>query len=236
MKLFSALMTVFFPQRCVYCGKVIDPGETLCGVCAQGACRVPLPVCFACGKAKKDCDCGGAYGRYIAAIAAPYYYEGVIRRAIHRMKFQRQTDTAERLAREMTRFAREVYWGVRFDCVTFVPMTGREMRERGFNQSRLLAEGVAEGLELPLEPLLTKIFETGRQRGLDSLDRSGNVLGVFDVLRPEVVEGRRILLCDDLTTTRSTLNECAKMLILYGAREVFCLTAAVSVSRKNEKG
>jgi ComF family protein len=231
MKLFSALVNVVFPHRCGLCGKVVDPDTELCDNCARMTCRVPTPICFACGRSKKDCDCGGAHGRFVAAFAAPYYYRDAVRDAIHRLKFEGQTDVADTLARDMTEFAKEVFWGVRFDCVTFVPMTSREIRERGFNQSRLLAERVANGLELEAEALLTKLYETQRQRELTGWDRSGNVLGVFDVTSPDRVEGRRILLCDDLTTTRSTLTECAKMMKLYGAREVYCLTAAVGASR-----
>ena len=218
-----------FPRRCTFCGRVVDPERELCVRCADTPCRILPPICFACGKSKKDCDCGGGHSRFITALAAPFYYAGELRIAIHRMKFKGQKQVAELLAREMASFARQVYWGVHFDAVTFVPMTDKEQRERGFNQSRLLAEGVAKALDLECAALLVKIFETRRQHALPSRERSGNLLGAFDVCGRDAVAGKRILLCDDLSTTHSTLTECAKMLKLYGAREVFCLTACVSV-------
>ena len=83
-------------------------------------------------------------------------------------------------------------------------------------------------LSLPCEDVLCKIYETARQHDLSRRMRSGNVLGVFDVHAPDVVRDKRILLCDDVCTSGTTLSECAKMLCLYGAREVFCLSATVS--------
>lgn len=233
---FETAKRLFYPQRCAYCGRVIDPFTELCDACAQEVCRVPPPICFACARSKKDCDCGGAHNRFVTAFAAPFYFDGSVRTAIHRLKFSGDTDVAAPLSREMANFACEVFAHVQFDCATFVPMTDREQKERGFNQSRLLCVGAAKALGIPTQPLLCKLYETRRQRELSRWERSGNVLGVFDVVDPSLVAGKRILLCDDVTTSRSTLTECAKMLRIYGAREVFCLTAAVVSPRDNRKG
>ena len=236
MRLFDELCRTLFPGRCAYCGKVIDPADELCAACARSACRVPLPICFGCGRSKKDCDCGGAHNPYISAFAAPYYYDGEIREAIHRMKFKGKTDTAPVLAHDMADFAREVFRGIHFDLVTYVPMTDREKRERGLNQSLVLARNVADRLQIPLVETMEKLYETQRQRELNRWERCGNVFGAFDVINEDAVDDRRILLCDDVTTTCSTVSECAKMLKIFNAREVFCLTAAVGRPRAEQKG
>lgn len=223
---------VFYPRRCAFCGRVVDPKREICAACSASAFRVPLPICPYCGCGKKDCACDKRRSRFAAAFAAPFYYDGCVREGIRRLKFHSEPEVAETLGREMASFARMVYAGVQIDFVTFVPMTRREKRERRYNQSELLAKTAAQALLLPCVPTLEKLYETNRQRALDRRRRSGNVFGVFEAIDPRAIAGKRILLCDDLRTTGATLNECAKMLRIRGAREVLCLTAAVNHPKK----
>ena len=226
----------FFPRRCAFCGCVIDPFDTVCEKCADEIYRIEPPICYSCGCGKTMCTCRRSHSRYVTAVAAPFYYVGAARESVRRMKFRKEPEIAEALGGEMAAFAKKVYDGVAFDFVTFVPMTQTEQKERGYNQSELLAQSAADKLSLPCEAVLCKLYETKRQRTLRSRERSGNVLGVFDVSLPDAVRGKRVLLCDDLRTTGSTLTECAKMLCLYGANEIFCLTAAVGFPKeRNEK-
>ena len=219
----------FFPRRCPFCGRVIAPDESVCGKCGDDVQRVTLPICYACGRSRLHCVCRHAHNRFISAFASPLYYTGYTKQAIRRMKFGREPEITQALSAEMAAFARDVYYGVSFDVVTFVPMTRAEHQERGYNQSAMLAEQTAQALSLPCAQLLCKLYETARQRTLRRRLRSGNVMGVFDVTNADAVRGKRILLCDDLMTTGATLNECAKMLCIAGAREVFCLTAAIAL-------
>lgn len=225
----------FYPRRCALCAAVIEPTAEMCPKCAQTVQRVPLPICYHCGAGKRDCKCEKHENRFAAAFAAPFYYTGGVTHGIHRMKFRQEPDIAQVFGREMAAFARRAYEGVTIDLVTFVPMTRREKRARGYNQSELLAKYAARELLLPMVPTLEKLYETERQRKLNRRRRSGNVFGVFEVPRPELIEGKRILLCDDLRTTGATLTECAKMLRIRGAREVLCLTAAVGRGQREMK-
>lgn len=227
----------FYPRRCALCGVVTEPQTAICARCSEEIPRVPLPICYCCGRGKRDCKCQQHHSVFASAFAAPFYYTGGVSRGIYRMKFQQHPDVAEVFGREMAVFAREVYRDVTIDMVSFVPMTRREKRERGYNQSELLARQVARELMLPIAPTLDKLYETSRQRMLGRRERSGNVLGVFEASDPARIRGKRILLCDDLRTTGATLIECAKMLRLRGASEVLCLTAAVGapMDQKNEK-
>jgi ComF family protein len=219
---------VFYPRRCALCGRVVAPQTEYCSACRSAVRRVPLPICPCCGCGSRDCACEKHRSRYVAVFASPFYYEGCVREGVHRLKFRAEPEVAEAFGREMAAFARQVFAGVTIDMVTFVPMTQREMRERRYNQSELLAKATAQALLLPCEPTLEKLYETYRQRTLDQRRRSGNVFGVFETLDPQAIAGKRILLCDDLRTTGATLTECAKMLRIRGAREVLCLTAAVN--------
>ena len=173
---------VFYPRRCALCGKVVAPGTEICSRCSASVHRVTLPICLYCGCAKRDCTCGKHRSRFVSAFASPFYYTGVVREGVRRLKFRSEPEVAEVLGREMARFTRQAYTGVRFDMVTFVPMTQREMRERRYNQSELLAKAAAEELLLPCVPTLEKLYETSRQRSLDHRRRSGNVFGVFEAV------------------------------------------------------
>ena len=223
---------VFYPRRCALCGAVVEPQREYCSACRKAAHRVPLPICPRCGCGSRDCVCDKHRSRFAAAFAAPFYYDGVVREGVRRLKFHQQPQIAETLGREMAAFARNVYAGIQIDLVSFVPMTRREKRERRYNQSELLAKAAAQELLLPCVPTLEKLYETRRQRTLDHRRRSGNVFGVFEAIDPAAIADKRILLCDDLRTTGATLTECAKMLRIRGAREVLCLTAAVNFPKK----
>lgn len=109
------------------------------------------------------------------------------------------------------------------DTITYVPMTRADRRRRGFNQARLLAEGIGRRLGVPVDSVLAKARETPPQAGLPAVDRRANLRGAFRLVRSG--QGR-ILLVDDIYTTGSTVAECAHALKAGGYKEVFTLTVA----------
>ena len=93
----------------------------------------------------------------------------------------------------------------------------------------MLANELSKRLNLPVRNYLVKLYDTKQQHTLKESLRSGNVLGIFDVDEKEYSpEGKTVLLCDDVKTTGATLNECAKMLKLHGAKDVKCVTATIT--------
>ena len=233
MALKETLLCFLFPRRCRYCGEVIDLRRELCDTCRPDDCRVTGDVCPRCGCEKAACNCRPGKPFY-EQVAAPFYYEGAAEKALHRLKFGKRPEAANVLAEEMARCLRERYEGYTFDVCTYVPLTKKGLRQRGFNQSELLASIVAEQAGIPLKALLQKDYETPMQHRLRSLERSGNLLGAFSVPEGETaaLQNARVLLVDDIKTSGATLNECAKTLLIAGAAEVFCLTAAVTRLRR----
>ncbi|HOJ35800.1 MAG TPA: phosphoribosyltransferase family protein, partial [Clostridiales bacterium] len=130
--------------------------------------------------------------------------------------------------------ASHYYSEIAFDCVCFVPESEDVLKERGYNQSRLLAESVSRHLNVPCGELLKKLYTTKPQRTLSAAERQGNVLGVFETNPEEITAGKKILLIDDIKTTGATLDECAKSLLIAGADRVFCAVAAVSPMRASQ--
>lgn len=232
---FAAIKYAVFPKRCCFCGKVIPPHEDECGECEAQVPRVSMPICYRCGEGKDRCNCKKNRNRFVTAFASPFYYSGLVKKSIMRLKLGDEKDIAKALGKEMADFSKMVYDGVKFDFVTYIPMTHKEFTERGYNQVELIASEIAKELSIECKCVLTKLYETSPQRMLNERYRSGNVFGAFDVNDREAVKDKRILLCDDVLTTGNTLSECAKMLMIHGAREVMCLTAAVGMSRKKRR-
>ena len=223
------IVNAFFPKRCSLCGKVINPHSELCPDCENGDFYIKGEICTFCGVEKEYCVCKKHSNSY-SSICAPFYYEGGAKAAILKLKFGEHRQYAKSLAGYMAKCVGERYGEIEIDEITFVPMTKRQIRERSFNQSELLALELGKLLGKPVKRSLVKEFETKQQHTLKGNLRKGNVLGAFntDNTPENSPQGKTILLCDDIMTTGSTVNECAKMLRLSGAKDVVCVTAAIT--------
>jgi ComF family protein len=121
-----------------------------------------------------------------------------------------------------------------FDILTFIPISPKRRRKRGFDQVELLAEKLGREIGKTPQPLLKKIRDNPAQSGIvGQAERRANVLGVYEVLQPELLEGKRILLLDDIITTGATASECARVLLTAGAKEVHF--AVIAAARQHKK-
>ncbi len=157
---------------------------------------------------------------------APFRYDGRVRNAILEFKFNGVRFNAKSLSERMTEILRE-YVGS-FDIVTCVPVSKQRMRERGFNQSKDLAKGIALLLGKSCCDTLKKTKNNKVQHMLDKSQRQENVIGVYSAINTDKFIGKRILLVDDICTTGNTLAECCR--VLYAAGAAFVLCAAIAVS------
>lgn len=227
-------LCILFPRRCRYCGAVIEPSETLCDGCKNDLPRITPPACLFCGCAQADCVCKSKKNFY-DAVAAPFYYEGAIVKAIDRMKFHDKAFMADVLGEDMLKTVNNVYSDRHFDLVCFVPFSQSDKKSREFNHSELIAHKIADGLHAECADIIEKIYDVPTQHSLGREERKGNVFGVFEISDAERAKDKTVLLVDDIKTTGATLNECAKMLKLSGAKEVSCVTFAVTKKRKKAK-
>lgn len=207
------LLDLLFPPRCVGCGR---GGHWFCPVCV--AAIQPAP-------AWRD-GLEPLAGLWVAGL-----YEDPLRIAIHALKYEGRRQLAAPLGQLLVAAYRRQNQGsarMRFDAILPVPLHPKRQAERGFNQSALLARGLACGVGLPLrEDVLTRSRHTPQQVGLDAAQRRANVAGAF-ACRPghPALAGKRLLLVDDVCTTGATLAACAGALRAAGAREVWGLTLA----------
>ena len=230
------ILSMFYPKRCIFCDEVVAPFDHICKECEDTLPKINGEICNLCGVLKSDCNCKGRHSNFYDGIAAPLYYEADVKRCIHSFKFYDNRLNADGLAELMTQTLNEVYADIDFDYITYIPMRKSNLKKRGYNQSRLLAQRVSIKSGIPLaDEMLVKIYDTASQRGTSELERKGNVAGVFDVNTDKYdLEHKNVLLIDDVKTTGTTLSECGKMLYLSGADKVYCLTAAVVKSKIKE--
>lgn len=226
----NRFLTALFPKRCFLCGEVILPRQRLCSTCVEKAPYVLPPVCERCGRGVDVCTCKGHHRHFDRSVSA-FYHKDSAYRSLQGMKTYDDAVVTEGFATEMAEVVRREYGGISFDCVTSVPMHKKDYRDRGFDQAAGLAKDLARILDVPYGVLLQKIIRTEPQKEMTAIRRRGNLLGVFDAVAP--VTGQRILLVDDVITTGSTLDECAKVLKIYGAEEVYGVTAVAAVLQKD---
>ncbi len=207
----------------------------LCPACLEGFHPLTSPLCSLCGspfssKALEDhpCeDCLRTPPAY-AAAGAPYLYEGSLLDAIHHLKYHKKTSLAASLGSLLGLFAQDWLEAGATDLLVMpVPLHPAKLRERGYNQSLLLARRVAEKLKTDLDCLsLRRTRKTLPQTGLGKMQRQQNVKNAFQLENADRIRDRNILLVDDVSTTGSTLDACSKALKKGGCGKVFCVTLA----------
>jgi len=168
--------------------------------------------------------------QYFSLARAVGIYDKVLLEAIHRFKYNRNMTNGKALGKLMASHEFPLFDPRRYDLIIPVPLHPKRLRQRGFNQSVILAKEIAKKytLELALNFLRRKIY-TIPQFNLGRTERSSNVKGAFSVIRQDRIDGRSIILIDDIFTTGNTVQECAKVLLEAGAKEVAVLTLARAV-------
>jgi competence protein ComFC len=154
------------------------------------------------------------------------YYSSIVRELIRRLKYKGDFYAGELLASFLINLIR--IKTIKFDYITFVPMSKKAINTRGFNQSKFLAKLVSESFNVPLKELLIKIRETKDQIGLDGESRWDNLNNCFIVKDSNLIKNKKILLVDDVLTTGATAFYSSAELIKNGAEKVTVLTVAKS--------
>ena len=227
-------LDLLFPPRCAVCGAM---GAFLCPACLSsmpGALPPRCPVCWRPGRFTPACESCREQPPAFRALRAPYLMAGAARDAVHALKYSHFSALAEDMGRLMAEFAASsdpsglspLGRSLDADLVVPVPLHGRRRRSRGYNQSALLARAVGGALGLPVnEGALVRRRDGPRQaRAASAEERRRNVEGAF--LGRSGLEGSRVLLIDDVTTTGATLDACARALREAGTSSVCCLAFA----------
>ncbi len=231
-----ALFDFFFPAKCPLCGKNQEgpSDERPCPACLSQIKFFSSPRCPRCGVSfhspiENDHLCSECLTeeRYFSKARAICLYEGLIVEAISRFKYGGVTRLARPLGFFLAEYRDPEFPFCDFDLILPVPLHPGRLRQRGFNQSLLLARYLSRKHSIPLDfTALQRSRPTQPQTQLSGSERQANVRGAFEVRKPEGVAEKEILLIDDVFTTGATVRECAKVLLRAGAKQVDVLTLA----------
>ena len=219
--------------KCGLCGKELFDGNYLCESCLKKLPFNDKNICNHCGRQTiypedycltcKNILVSIDVGRSV------FLYEGKIRKLIVNFKHRNQRYLSELFGK----FLYDKYCECKFnpDFITFVPMSDKRLKKRGFNQTELLAKNLSERSGKDVLPIFSKVSETKRQAKLSYAERIKNLRGSFKVTDKKAVRGKSVLIVDDVTTTGATGEILAALLKKAGAKTVTVLTIA-SVKKK----
>jgi len=215
MSVLSGIADLFFPPKCVFCGQILKKTGESCLECAD-----ELSYTQAGGRREGDC---------FDFCVSPLYYEGNARKSMLRYKFRGAVSYAGVYGPILADCIRE-HIDVDFDIVSWVPLNDRRKRKRGYDQAMLLAEAAARDMGEAVVRTLTKPHNVKAQSEIQGrAERRANIDGAYAPYDSGLVRGKCVLLIDDIITTGSTLEECARVLLSAGAGRVICATLCTAV-------
>ena len=215
------ILHIFFPPKCVLCKRVLSKEET--------------DLCKACRENQPEYDVHKIKLSFLAQWTGLWYYKDDVRTSILRYKFYGRRSYASAYGRLLAMKLQKEGWDDS-DILTWIPISRQRKQSRGYDQSELLAKAMAEELGWELTPTLRKIRNTRPQSTMGGApQRRANILGAYQVIDPNLVRDKRILLVDDIITTGATASEAARMLLTAGAKEVKLATLAVASHETQRK-
>lgn len=226
----GVVLDLLFPPQCAGCGAV---GSEFCDRCAQAVEPLPTAICARCGRpqpaAVRRCAECRAVRSPVAGARAAALHTAPLREAIHALKYEDRPGLAAPLGRYLVAAFQEEPWrscAGEIDAVVPAPLHADRLRERGYNQSELLAAVLCDACDLALEPgWIERVRATRQQVGLNLVERQRNVSGAFRA--SGAVAGKTLLVVDDVYTTGATLRACADAALAAGAVKTYALTLAI---------
>lgn len=213
MKILDLIAHLLYPWKCVFCESVLKDTD-ICRECEE-------KLSYTVG------DSAMQKFPFIDKCVSPLYYKDKVRASVHRYKFGGCSAYSRRYAALMSDCVENNLDCRSIDVISWIPLSKKRLRQRGYDQARLLAEEIAAKTGLPCRQLLQKVKNNSAQSlTRDAKQRRENVAGVYALDDGADVSGLRILLVDDVVTTGATMSEAARILRKAGAKSVFGVTLA----------
>ncbi|MGC8970642.1 MAG: double zinc ribbon domain-containing protein [bacterium] len=218
------LKELLFPSRCFVCKRISK--DPICDDCLSKISPIKGPMCRICGsplEVEMICYRCKTFPPYFSKARSYALYDGVMRTAIIRFKFEKRKDLGVFLGKILGKFVLELAWDV--DFIVPIPLSKERLRTRGFNQAEVLALEVSKILNVPMSLSLIRIKETKPSIDLNIEERLNNISRAF-LLKDNSLKDKKVLLIDDVYTTGATTNEASKILLERGIKEVRVITLA----------
>lgn len=231
----GSIINLLYPAICHSCGKkTIEWNKNLCSECIKKIEQRLPPFCIKCGKqlvgepdmidSCSDCKKDTLYFDRAWSVC---HYDGIIKELVHNFKYKKTIGLAKEFSDIILNFMGKYNIAKDAELVASIPMHPKRLFEREINQSDILAKNIAKRLRLAYtQGLLKKTKYTPLQSKLKRNERIKNLWGSFRIKNGSLVKNKNILLIDDIFTTGSTVNECAKILKKAGARYIEVVTLA----------
>ncbi|RMF67472.1 MAG: ComF family protein [Calditrichaeota bacterium] len=213
----AAFLDFVYPPYCLLCDAHLAAGERLiCEKCWQHMPRISQQE-------------GHRHGA-IEAVRSLWPFSAEVQTAIHELKFHGKRSLATRIGAEIARRLFQTEPLLHGELLVPVPLHKTRLRERGYNQSALLAHAISHETGIPVdESALKRVRYTRQQAKLGASERMANVRGAFRTTAGSLLAGKNVVLVDDVFTTGSTLEACAETLKTAGVKRVFAVTAAQAI-------
>lgn len=228
--MFEDLLSLLFPETCYACSGSLARGEKY--ICTNCSVKLPYTDFHVHGATELNPLQRRFWGKVPVRFAFSYLYfrpKGRVQRLLHQLKYKGAKELGEHLGQRYGSLLSDFQYNNQFDVIVPVPLHKYKLRRRGYNQAEWFAKGLSKSMRLPYHgKVILRTTHTGTQTRKSRLDRWHNVEQVFEVDRPEQVQGRHVLLVDDVLTTGATLEACARALLAAGATEVSIATIAAA--------
>jgi len=232
---YKNLLEFIWPRFCINCKKKLQINQAIfCKDCINRINYIHFPYCNICGD-PVDGDVRQSYTCHYCNHRRPHFsmarsairFDAIAKKAIYELKYNKETYVGKNLAELAVQTVEQEYKNVIFDYITYIPLHKRRVRQRTFNQSKVIAQYIAKMLQVNMAPdLLIRSKYTNTQTLLNFQQRKKNISGAFKATNIPKLENKTILLVDDVMTTGATVNECSKTLKKAGALNVYVITVA----------
>jgi ComF family protein len=226
MKFFIQILDFFLPRFCITCNSPLNANQKLlCPNCVSEI-NSPTPEIL-----QKEFERKFLIDGFINDFAAAFIFESdkAIHDVVHSLKYQKRFGAGVFLGDLAADVLQDKILSWQADLILPVPLHILKKAERGFNQSYFIAKGFSKKLGLELKSgVIKRIKFTETQTHLNSIDRKANIRDAFKLKNRKTIKNKNIILVDDVVTTGSTINECARILKEGGASKVFALSIALA--------
>ena len=225
-KLGGMALDFLFPQWCIGCGQ---EGDAICPTCCHSLPRVIPPLCPRCGQPQANgilCSKCSSRPAEIDGIRSPFRFDGLARQAIHQLKYNNLRTLATPLSRQLDNYITKN--PVPGEVLVPVPLHDKRLRQRGYNQSALLARQLSKLTDMPMlnDCLVRQKYAHPQAMTASAAERETNVARAFSCRHSRLLD-KQVLLIDDVATSGATLNACAAALKAAGATSVWGLVLAL---------
>lgn len=234
----ESFLELIYPEKNICCiCDIYDESignKYICKECEQTIKKIVPPYCIKCSKpidynsTNNLCHDCLTNEKVFEASRSPYAYEGLIKKSIYNFKYYNKPYFLRFFGNSLVQYINNTNYN-NFNYILSVPLHSSKMKTRGYNQSELISKYVAKKLNITYIDALRRIRNTNKQSCKSKEERRKNMKNAFDIKKGRkytIIKNSSVLLVDDVYTTGSTANECAKVLLNYGVEKIYVITIA----------